>query len=607
MGFRYDIQGLRALAVLLVFIFHLNSSWLIGGFVGVDIFFVISGFLVSSIILHKKEKGTFGFVDFYIGRIKRIVPVFVIMLLIVLIVGSFIYMPIDIKPLRLGVFQASIFNSNNYLASLDNYFGASSQENPILHTWTLSIEMQFYFLLPLFLMFFKKKYIVPMSLFIIVLLFGYSFYNSTFLNNQSGMYFSLAARIPEFLIGTVFAIKAKDIKALIGNRQNVLSILSLVGIVLCGIFYTEHFNFPGLWVILPCVFAGILLVTTESKVNTVFSNKLLVHIGELSYSIYLWHWVIMAFIRYYYVRAEFTWYEILGIVILTYVLSWLSYTYIENLFRKDFGIVKGVISISVIVFFCLFAFNISRINESNIEIPKEYGMPFFGINSHGGSFKKIEKFGTSNMKDNNLKICLIGDSHAFSYLGFFNEAGKDYDFQLSSISNSTYPLISKLDISDFNDIKLFDNYIVLQEKADSLINKSDIIFVAFSWENNLKSLDSAIETFVEKNRHNKKIVFVQDYPTLNVNALRINRDYLKINKNSNVKVLEVNVPAIINKLVLKYDNVSLLKLDYGLLIDRLPYNNDTIMYYDKGHLNYYGSSVLNRFFGKELKNVISSR
>lgn len=601
MGFRYDIQGLRALAVLLVFIFHLNPSWLAGGFVGVDIFFVISGFLVSSIILHKKEKGTFGFVDFYIGRIKRIVPVFLLLLIFVGIIGLWVYLSGDIQGLRKNMFHAAIFNSNNYLASLDNYFGASSQENPLLHTWTLSIEMQFYFLLPLFLILINKKYIVPISTIIIIILFGYSFYNSAYLNNQSAMYFSLIARIPEFLIGTVFAVKANEIKKLIGSKQNIIAIISLIGIIVCGVLYTEHINFPGLWVILPCIFAGIILVTTESKVSALFSNKILVHIGELSYSIYLWHWAIMAFVRYYFVRIDFMWYEMLGIVLLTYILSWLSYTFVENVFRtydnkKFFLRFGGIIGGLGIVFF-----GMPRLNNYLSPIPERFSKPTFGVDSHGGSYKDVGILGRKNNLINKEVIILIGDSHALAYKAFFDEIGMDLDISIKTISNDVYPLLGGIERADFPLENKFNQYNKLQIISDSLIKEAKYIFISSEWREEIHSLKKAYMELLLKLRDDQKVIIVGDYPLYNFNLLRINRRITKGDEEYNTGKIK-NLPYFVLNSI---DNkkVFYLKLNYSIVKD-LPYIKDTLAYYDGYHLNSYGSRELGKIFSVEVVDLL---
>ena len=300
MQYRYDIQGLRTVAVLLVFFFHLNPNLLSGGFVGVDVFFVISGYLISGIILHKKEQNKFQFVDFYISRFKRILPAYVIFLLVTFLGAIMLYLPSDILGVRNGVFWSSIFYSNKYLSTLDTYFGMSSQENPLLHTWTLAIEMQFYFLLPILLFFIKnKKYLNYVIFLITIVLLGYSFVNSTYLHNKEMMYFSLPARIPEFLIGTLFVMNQEKIQNATKGGRDIISIVSVISILVSSVFFNGNTNFPGLWVLLPCLGAAFLLIDTEGVVSKFLSNKFLVHLGELSYSIYLWHWPVMVFIRYY--------------------------------------------------------------------------------------------------------------------------------------------------------------------------------------------------------------------------------------------------------------------------------------------------------------------
>lgn len=157
MKFRNDIQGLRALAVIFVFVFHLSNRFLPGGFIGVDVFFVISGYLISKIILSKLEKNDFSLKEFYISRLKRIVPAYYFLLIVVWVAFFFIFINADIGKFKLSHFWATIFNSNYYFANADNYFGASSNENPLLHTWTLGVEMQFYLFLPLLLFIRNRK------------------------------------------------------------------------------------------------------------------------------------------------------------------------------------------------------------------------------------------------------------------------------------------------------------------------------------------------------------------------------------------------------------------------------------------------------------------
>ncbi|MGQ8870473.1 acyltransferase family protein [Myroides sp. TSA_177.3] len=598
MQYRPDIQGLRALAVLLVFIFHLNPVWLSGGFIGVDVFFVISGFLVSSIILHKKEKGTFHFLDFYLGRIKRIVPVFLLLLLGVGIVGAWAYVWVDILNLRRTLVAAGLFNSNNYFAHLDTYFGASNQENPLLHTWTLSIEMQFYLLLPLFLWFVRKQYLFVVSLMLVVGLLGYSFYSSVYLNQQSEMYFFLLARIPEFLIGTILAIRADDLQTKFGKYQNPIAWMALVGILACAIGFSEQTVFPGLWVVLPCVFTGCLLLTTTSQVNALFKTKVMVHLGELSYAIYLWHWAIMAFLRYYNMRLDFTLYEMIGITALTYGLSWLSYTYVENVFRTYSNKVFVPRFVGLAVLVVLAGGGIYRMNQYLFPIPAAYATPTFGMESHAHQFKAVGLYGDET-KTQPDSICLIGDSHALVYKAILDEIGKDNNFTFWSVSNNRYPLFANINRSDFDKEADYETYEKLMEEVEELTEKSKTILVASAWLEDVPSLAVAFTSLVESLEPDQRMVILGDYPTLDRNPIRATRDYLYNDESMDIQVVHASEPQYVRDAIQKNpEQVLYWQFDFDRT-STLPYFNDTLGYYDEDHLNTFGSRKIGDRVGKD--------
>lgn len=593
MTYRNDIQGLRAFAVLLVFIFHLNSDYLGGGFIGVDIFFVISGFLIASIILHKKDKGSFKFLEFYKGRIKRIFPAYLFFLLVVLVLGCFIYFPTDIKVLRRGIFNSLIFNSNNYLASLDTYFGASSSENPILHTWTLAIEMQFYYLLPVLLMVVNRKYLAPVLLCLIIILFGYSYYNSTFLSNKNGMYFSLLARMPEFLIGTLIAVKGNLLY--VGNTKirNVLSIVAIGVLLLTSFVIDESTNFPGIIVLLPCIAVSFILINHNTFFNQkVLSHRLMVHIGELSYSIYLWHWGLIALLRYYKFTYTFTVVEMILITALTYILSYLSYTYIENTFRK-MGDIPFVKMITVpLVFLGISAFAVPAINSKIYIIPKKYSYATFGLDSHSDTFKSVERFG--DLSKNNDSILLIGDSFALMYKHVLNNIGKKYQFNFVTITNDGMPLIPGIHRDDFGSERTFFRYKKLTAHSTVLVNQSKIIFVASSWRNHeIKSLASAFEGFAKSLRPDQKLIILANFPSLDKNPIKVNRGIVRISTADNKYTLKTKqFPSEMRDIANKNSNIFLMNnVDYSLYRKELPFNNDTVMYYDEHHLNIHGTDL----------------
>lgn len=606
MQYRSDIQGLRALAVLFVFIFHLQPSWFSGGFIGVDVFFVISGFLVSSIILHKKEKGAFRLFDFYLGRIKRIMPVFLLLLLVVGIVGAWVFVWVDILHLRTSLMMTGIFNSNNYFAQLDTYFGATLQENPLLHTWTLSIEMQFYLLLPLFLLLVRKQYRTAICLLLIVGLLSYSFYASVYLHQQSEMYFSLWARIPEFLIGTVFALQATFLQKAMGPYQNSVAGLALVGLFACGITFSNQTLFPGLWVIIPCVCTGLLLLTTNASINAICRNKVLVHLGELSYAIYLWHWPIMAFVRYYTMRTDFTAYEMMGITALTYGIAWLSYTYVEQVFRAYPNTVFFSRFAVLGLFFLGVGAGMYRMNQHLFPIPKVYATPTFGMDSHDDTFVQAGPYG--DLSDSILdSISLVGDSHALAYKGVLDEIGKEHHFSFWAVTNDRYPSIPTIDRKDFENESEYQQYEILLKEFEAVKKKSKIIFFASAWLEEVTSLEIAFSALVESLEPGQRLVILGDYPQLDRNPIRATRDFIVNPHSEAIQVVKAVEPHYVQEAIQKYpDQVLYLQFDFNQATT-LPYFNDTLGYYDASHLNAFGSRKIGELLEKDFMDFVKEK
>lgn len=608
-NYRYDIQGLRALAVLSVFFFHLLPQYISGGFVGVDVFFVISGYLITGIILNKKEKNSFDFFAFYIGRFKRLFPVYIAFLIITFIVSFFIFLPPDMFSLRNGVVWSSLFFSNDYLSKIDNYFGASSLENPILHTWTLSIEMQFYFLLPLILIFVKKRWLNWFLGSISVILLLYSFINSTFLLEKNTMYFSLLARIPEFFIGALFSINEKVIVSIL-KKWSVYNELPIIGgllIVFPIFFYTERINFPGFWVLLPCIGTGFLLVSRYSYINNFLINKFMAHIGELSYSIYLWHWPIMAYIRYMNDRVNFTFPEILFIIAITYVVSYFSYRFIENIIRniktKSF-ILLMTIPIAIL---CVLLINTNRFNKLFLNMPIENIAPNFGLQSHGSTFEKVEVIG--NIHKKNDSILLIGDSNALVYKYFFDILGKDTGLNFNTITNDIYPNIPNINENDFGSTLKRKQYERIVSETEKLLKKSKIIIFISAYSEEVPSIVPAIEQLITKMNKQQKIIFVSTFPLIGNNPIRINRGIIKKeNKNNDYSIHYKVIPPRIKDIIHKTPNAYFIEIDYKNWEKDLPFHNNQSMYYDERHLNAYGIKVLYSDFGnsvcKQLNKII---
>lgn len=601
--YRYDIQGLRALAVLFVFIFHLNKDYLAGGFIGVDVFFVISGYLITGIILKNKERNSFKFLDFYVSRIKRLIPVYVVFLITVLIICALFYLPPDMFNVRNSAIQSGLFISNQYYTRLDNYFGASSLENPLLHTWTLSIEMQFYLLLPLLLVFISNKLHTWFFGIITVLLLSYSFINTFYFSNKDQMYFSLAARIPEFLIGSLFMINEKNISQIFNKRY--WNFLALFSIIISAIYLSEKSSFPGLWVLLPCLGTGILLINPSGSINQFLSKKFFFHIGELSYSIYLWHWPIMAIYRYYNDSPTFNLQEQILIIIITYILSFLSYKIIENKFRvlsnKKFAIYMAI----PVIVISILGINILKINKKIIQAPTEYIAPSFGLSSHGSSFEKIDFLGDTTKKDS--KILLIGDSNALVYKNFFDQLGKDKGFNFHTATNDSYPNIPYLDRKDFPSKLSYAQYEKVLEATKKEIEKNDFIIFISAYGDDAPSIKPALKRFSKELKKHQKLIFLTTYPLINKNPIKINKGYKKKQyKDNHYEIYYRDLPMDMKILAKNNTNIYIVSIDYKKWKNvQLPFKNDISLYYDHRHLNIYGTNTLKNDFGNDVYNQLN--
>lgn len=204
--YRPDIDGLRAIAVLSVIIFHVNSAWLPSGYLGVDIFFVISGYLITLVIMKKIEKCEFSFLNFYKNRVKRIFPAFIFYIFIITILAYFFFTPSDFNNLYVrSLFSAVFFSSNIYFSLSDDYFSSNVYEKPLLHTWSLSLEEQFYLLFPFFIVafckFFPRK--IKLSLVFLVVISWLCFFLPTLGLNK---YYLPHLRAYELLIGSIASL-----------------------------------------------------------------------------------------------------------------------------------------------------------------------------------------------------------------------------------------------------------------------------------------------------------------------------------------------------------------------------------------------------------------
>jgi peptidoglycan/LPS O-acetylase OafA/YrhL len=329
--FRKDLNGLRAIAVIAVVLFHFNASWMPGGFAGVDVFFVISGFLMTGIIFKGIEQENFSILKFYVARANRIIPALAVLCLVLLIFGWFYLTPLDYKALGKHVGSSIGFLSNIIYWREAGYFDAASHEKWLLHTWSLSVEWQFYIIYPLALVAMRKfmsiKVMKATILFGTIL--GFIFCVIATYEWPNPAYYLLPTRAWEMMLGGVaylfpFVLKEK--------RKKLVERVGLVLIVGSYFLISKENPWPGYLAIFP-VLGSFLIIQAQRDDSFVTSNKVFQKLGAWSYSIYLWHWPLVVAIYYFSLNEVFVYLSIA----LSVLLGFLSNKYIEKIrFRNDF-------------------------------------------------------------------------------------------------------------------------------------------------------------------------------------------------------------------------------------------------------------------------------
>jgi peptidoglycan/LPS O-acetylase OafA/YrhL len=337
MRHRSDIDGLRALAVVPVVLFHARLLAVHGGFVGVDVFFVISGFLISSVIVEELARGEFSILRFYERRCRRILPALFAMFIGTSLVSAIVLMPPDLAAFGRSLLSSVLFVSNVYFWKDSGYFDGTAEFKPLLQTWSLSVEEQFYLFAPYLLLaisvFFKKRYLtllVPIALASL----GLSAWAVAHAPNAA--YYVLPTRFWEILLGGLLAVGAKTGPRVRGVRE-LLAGIGFAGVLGSSFFYSEATPFPGLAALVPCGGAALIIYAGlggSSLVARLLGTRPLTFIGNISYSLYLWHWPLFALYRYR-VARELSALEAGLLVLGSLVLGVLSWHFVEKPFRKQ--------------------------------------------------------------------------------------------------------------------------------------------------------------------------------------------------------------------------------------------------------------------------------
>jgi len=532
--FRKDINGLRAIAVIAVVLFHFNNAWLPGGFAGVDAFFVISGFLMTGIIFRGLEQGHFSILKFYVARANRIIPALAVLCLVLLIIGWFYLTPLDYKALGKYVASSMGFLSNVIYWRESGYFDAASNGKWLLHTWSLSAEWQFYIVYPLILVAMRKfmstKAMKATVLFWTVL--GFIFCVLATYKWPDSAYYLLPTRAWEMMMGGVAYLYPITLKQ---ERKKLLEWLGLALIITSYFLISGDNPWPGYLAIFP-VLGSFLIIQAQRNDSFITSNIVFQKLGSWSYSIYLWHWPLVVAIYYFPLDEIFIYFGIT----LSVLLGYLSNKYIEKVkFRNDFVSIFSYLKCKPIYFILIigllgsavFISNglISRFSESELKVLNYSNVLLKKLNekhlTEGCDLRRYDLSAPCHrLTDLNEKpsAIILGDSHSTAIAPGVNESLFRIKGKGVIVNAGAYGCIPLLNINhrdksrslckDYNK----SSYEVIAQKFSNvpiiILNRLNLYPFGFN-ENNEKNkpyMYFTEETFNEKYASEFETSFVND-------------------------------------------------------------------------------------------------
>lgn len=508
-----EIDGIRAIAVLSVVFYHLKISYFVGGYIGVDIFFVISGYLITSIIKSEVNKQEFSFKVFFIKRLKRLLPAVVFISLLSFIFGFLILSPSDYYNFSKSILSAIFFVSNIFYWTQSNYFDQISEFKPFLHTWSLGIEMTFYLIWPLLLILLLKYFnkalsitVLILGIFFSIILLEFIFtkglvFETQILNNffygkyiSDTIFYLAPFRFFEFFFGSILVfLKNKSFKESISTFFFICGFI----LILSSIFILDsNTRFPSIYAI-PALLGTSLIIYFKDKcfLKILLNNKIMVFFGLISYSLYLIHWPIISIFRYYNL-GDLVFFNKIIIFLISIFLSFLMNKYIEKPWQKKYDFKKKLSAcafLTSIVFLSYFTIDqkgfVFRLDENKIELYNKLNDKSFSkiCNPEKSIFKNVKEKICRVGNEKNAKIILLGDSNGTMWFKPFAKLAIKNNIDIVNYSRicNNFPhnkasdqFIKCADVSSNADTLIigsqwfdYQNSLIAEEKAKEFISK----------------------------------------------------------------------------------------------------------------------------------------
>lgn len=494
MNYRREIDGLRALAVIPVILFHAGFGAFSGGFVGVDLFFVISGYLITSIILAEYETGKFSLIHFYERRARRILPALFLVLAVSIPLAWLWLLPQDMKNFARSVAAVYVFSSNILFWHESGYFDTAAELKPLLHTWSLAVEEQYYLVFPLFLTLtwrMGKRYVIG-SLIIIAITSLIAAQRGAY-SHPTATFFLLPTRAWELAMGALVAcLFAQRQISTSPHLNQLLSGIGLILIIYAVFAFNRNTPFPSLYALVPTIGATLIIsfATPATLVGRILGGKLLVGIGLISYSVYLWHQPLFAFARQRNLTEPSS--TLLWLLIgASVLLAYLSWRYVEKPFRRNEMISRAKLTtFSVLAGLPFLVFGVCGELSDGYRVrmnAAENQLSHLFLNHIN-----LRDDGRCNLDNDNYRlarcikgdprsratIAVIGDSHAASLAFDLDKLGKKQGFSFIQYTKNTCPLSLHLEMKPSNNCARF-----MSVTFDD-IDKQDIktVIVATRWQ-----------------------------------------------------------------------------------------------------------------------------
>ncbi len=602
MKYRSEIDGLRGIAVLSVILFHANIQFFHGGYLGVDIFFVISGYLITTIIINEIQNNNFNLSAFYIKRARRLLPALFLVVIVTFIFSWFLMLPSQMKELSQSLVAVTVFLSNFFFNLKSGYFDETSEFKPLIHTWSLGVEEQFYIFFPILIILlqgYKKKIIFFIFLTLCML--------SLFFSELTIKYFKLSnfyfphTRIWELLIGSILSLVINKFGII---KNSILSFIGLIIIFLSIYYFDKETNVPGIITLFPILGISMIILHTDSNTLTskILSFKILSAIGIISYSIYLWHQPVFVLGRIYFDNQE-DYLTTIILFLLIFSLSYLSWRFVEIPFRRNL-IIKNInfirIFVSLSFIFIVIGFtghfnkgNFLRWDKSIVEFEKNREIYNKFV------WEKKNQINLKKFKTTNKKILIVGDSNSGDLINALSNTKDNYNIELSSIkinSGCGNLYINKKKFEEKVIKSCLNSENLFSHEVDVLMNQADLIIFASAWKNwEVDLVNKSYNNLITKYGNkfiffgNKDLIFPSTKILYSTGKLKINQTY---------KIKE-QPKRINNKLKKILGNIFIDPYDFFCSenICNIFNKKGQLLIYDGFHLTLYGA----KFFGEKLE------